>query len=655
MSETISVDFETFYSKKLKYGLKQLIAEQYCRHELFDCYLISVSDGKQCWAGHPKNFNWAALSGQHLVSHNRYFDNSVYNELVRRKLAPAMQFDGWDCTANLTSFLCNRRALQDAGEFLFPGLAVNKGYRAVADGKNWPNDYTEAERQQVIDAGKADAQVCHSIWKHFHHRWSYMEQRVSNITIDQGMRGVQVDRDRLNDYIMQCHEMKSTVENVIPWIRDAEEPEWDDFNTKPTSTKCIAEQCRKVGISCPPTKSDDEEEYEAWVFQHAPKYPWIRAVEAWRAINKLYKTFLTVKERLRLDGTLPFGLKYFGAHTGRWSGAEKINMQNMRKVPMFCNEHGLMETDGVRIDKAMRYRDENEGKWPDWVRYAIDFRSIFIARPGKKMIVSDLSQIEPRVLAWLGKNHKMMDLIRGGLSVYEAFAGRKFSKEEKKGDEYKMVKIQVLGLGYGAGWEKFITIGNTYGVDLCANDPEFVTEINPLTKEEKQVPGYGSVSKGIVRKFRTENTYITGVWKNLDDAFKRSIGEDFVMTLPSGRKMTYGRVKCAIEIKKDPETGKVKREEAFTADVGGKRKKFYGGKLCENITQAIARDVFATHVVSMEDQGWTNLFSAHDEAILEVDPRVTASDVRAAMSECPSWLPGCPVTAEADEVTRYTK
>jgi hypothetical protein len=654
MSQTISVDFETFYSKKLKYGLKQFIAEGYCRHELFDCYLLSVSDGKQTWAGHPKDFKWSALEGQHLVSHNRYFDNSVYNELVRRKLAPQLTFNGWDCTANMTSFLCNRRALQESSEHLFPGLKVDKSYRGTADGKNWPKDYSEEERKQVMDAGKADAQICWSLWDKFSHKWNAMERRVSNITIDQGMRGVQVDRDLLNQYIMQTHEMKCTVENVIPWIKDAEEPEWDDFNTKPTSTKCIAEQCRKTQLPCPPTKSDDEEEYEAWVEMWAPKNPWIRAVEAWRAINKLYKTFLTVKDRLRPDGTLPFGLKYFGAHTGRWAGAEKINMQNMRKVPLLCNEQGLMETNGKRITDALDYKEEN-GKWPDWVRYAIDFRAIFIARPGKKMIVSDLSQIEPRVLAWLGKNHKMLELIRSGLSVYEAFSGRAFSKAEKKQTEYKMVKIQVLGLGYGAGWEKFITIGQTYGVDLCKDDPEFVTEVHPFTHVEKQVPGYGATSKAIVKKFRADNPYITNLWKNLDGSFKQSIGEDFVMRLPSGRSMTYGRVKASITIVKDPVTGKPKREEAFTADIGGKRKKFYGGKLCENITQAIARDVFATQVVAMEDQGWSNLFSAHDEAILEVDPSVTASDVKEAMSVCPDWLPGCPITAEAEEVSHYQK
>jgi hypothetical protein len=655
----ISVDFETFYSKKLKYSLKGQIAEQYCRSDLFDCYLISVCDGTQSWAGHPKNFCWSALEGQHLISHNRYFDNTVYNEMVRRKLAPAMRFNGWDCTANLTSFVCNRRALQEAIEFLYPTAKVDKSYRETADGRRW-EDCTPEQQKQISDAGMVDAVWCHRVWRDFSPLWSAMERRVSNITIDQGMRGVQVNVDRLNSYIIQAHEMKMSAEQIIPWIKDAEDPEWDDFNTKPTSTKCIAQQCRKVGIPCPKAKSDDEEEYEAWVTLHAPRNPWIKAVEAWRAINKFYKTLLTMKERLRPDGTLPFGLKYFGAHTGRWAGAEKINMQNMRKVPLFCNQQGLMETDEAKINHALEVKYNKEhpdftGQWPAWVRYALDFRALFIPRPGKKMITSDLSQIEPRVLAWLSKNHRMLELMRTGLSVYEAFAGRKFSKEEKKRVEYKMVKIMVLGLGYGAGWEKFITIGLQNGVDLCANDPEFETIVNPMTLQEKQIPGYGCEARRVVKKFRDEAPLITGMWRNLDEQFKSSIGSDFIMRLPSGRKLTYSKVRCETRIEKHPETGKPIRKDEFTADVGGKRKKFYGGKLTENITQAVARDVFASHVVSMEDQGWSNLFSAHDEAILEVDPSVKASDVQTAMSRCPEWLTGCPITAEASEVEHYQK
>lgn len=655
----ISVDFETFFSKKLKYGLKQLIAEEYCAHELFDAYLLTVCNGVSVWAGRPEELNWEALDGQVWVSHNRYFDNSVFKELQKRKIIPAhIKPKAWHCTANLTAYLCNQRALQNAVEALY-NVRVSKEYRDVADGKHWPKDYSPEDQKQVIDAGKSDAQWCWKLWKDFSPRWPESEQILSNVTIDQGMKGVQIDTQLLNDYIVWTHELKRKTESTIPWLKDDETEDWDDFNTKPTSTKCIAEQCRRKGIPCPPTKSDDEEGYEEWETQYSKSNPWILSVSAWRSINKLYCTFLTVKRRLRADGTMPFALKYFGAHTGRWSGDAKINFQNMRKKPMFVNAQGWMESNETRINEALEYKDEN-GKWPDWVVHAIDFRALIIPRPGKKMISCDLSQIEPRVLAYMGGNWPLLKAIASGMGVYESFArtSMKYTggKMDKRSDYYKMIKIQVLGLGYGAGWEKFIGIcWNESGIDITKDDPEFLEIEDPFTHKKKQVSGYGQKSKAIVAGFRAAATHITQIWASLDDQFKRSVGSDFTITLPSGRKLTYHNVCCSATIVKDKETGKPKRETKFTAEVGGKRRIFYGGKLTENATQAIAREVFASHVVAMHRLGWWNLFSVHDEAVLEVDQDVTAKQVEAEMSKCPPWLEGCPIGAEAKEIQHYEK
>jgi len=114
-------------------------------------------------------------------------------------------------------------------------------------------------------------------------------------------------------------------------------------------------------------------------------------------------------------------------------------------------------------------------------------------------------------------------------------------------------------------------------------------------------------------------------------------------------------VRAAVSIEKDPKTGKPVRKTAFTAEVGGRRKKFYGGKIVENITQATARDVFAEHVVRMADKGLASLFTVHDENVLEVDQSVTAKDIEHEMSYCPDWIKGLPVAAEAQEVSHYQK
>lgn len=645
----ISFDTETFFSKKLKYTVKTTIAEWYCRHDLFDCYQISVSDGKQAWAGHPKNFNWSSIDGATLVSHNAYFDRTVYNELVRRGLAPQLNFKAWHCTSNLTSFLCNRRALAHAVEYLYK-VKLSKEVRADSDGKRWPNDFSPEQQKAMLEYGRSDALWCWKLWNDFADKWPTREQRLSNLTIEQGMRGVQIDRALLDQYLIQSHEMKMNTEKLIPWLEEAED-EWEGFeeNLKPTSTKCIAEQCRRSGIPCPPIKShhdDGEEMYQEWQKTFVASNPWIAALSSWRSINKLYKSFQTVKSRLRPDGTMPFGLKYFGAHTGRWSGDAGLNMQNMRTDPVYCNERGLMETDNTR----------NPG---DWVRYELDFRKLILPRPGKKMIVSDLSQIEPRCLAWLCKDEKVLEFVRAGKSIYEAEArfsmGYTGDKLDKSSMIYKEAKARRLALGYGAGWEKFIAMAAEYTqMDLTADDPEWITD-----DEGNQVSGYGKRSKEIVAAFRKQNPLIAdkekGIWARLELAFKRSIGDTFKVVLPSGRVLKYERVKCERRLKPDRQ-GKPSMSTVFTMDIGGRRFETYGGKLTENLTQAFARDVFGEHLLDLHDTpGIDVLFTSHDEAINEVDQHITARDVEHIMSRCPEWCPGLPVGAEAKEVTHYLK
>jgi DNA polymerase bacteriophage-type len=127
------------------------------------------------------------------------------------------------------------------------------------------------------------------------------------------------------------------------------------------------------------------------------------------------------------------------------------------------------------------------------------------------------------------------------------------------------------------------------------------------------------------------------------------------MTLPSGRKMVYSKVRGEKRLKPNHETKKPEWQDVYTAEVGGKRYQNYGGKLTENIVQAVARDCFGEHLIRLEDAGCRVLFSVHDEAVCEVDQSVTAKDVEEIMSYCPEWLKGCPIAAEAKEVECYQK
>lgn len=621
---TVACDFETYYKKK-DYSVADLGNWRYTHDERFDPYLISVCDEDgDHWAGEPKDFNWESLRGADLLAHNMSFDGAVLDRMIEMGQAPAWLLENKrQCTANMTSFLASTRSLASSVKLL-EGRNLSKQAREDMNGKQW-REITPAQRATMIQYAAGDAIESQGLYKKYGHRWPQFERDLSSLTMLQCKRGVAINTELLEEYRQILMVVIFNLEQSLPWVARGK---------KVTSPIAIAEECRAHGIPAPPVKShfdDGEELYEAWENEYGPRFPWCYAAGKWRSLNKLLSALDTMKERLRPDGTIDFSLLYFGAHTGRWSGGGSgLNFQNFKKVPLFLKNKTL-----ANPPSGLNFK-----QFKEWVEnctdYALDIRRLLIPRAGKKFILADLSQIEPRVLAWLCGNTEMLRLMAGGMSPYEAFArtsmgwkGGDLKKESP--EQYQLSKIQVLGLGYGCADEKFITIAAGYDVYLKAEE-----------------------SKKIVLDFRMSNPLITGMWNMLGEQFIKSVGTDFVMELPSGRSMTYRNVRREIRSKKDRE-GKMAKRFVYTCDVGEKRVETYGGKLTENLVQAVARDVFGGHCLRLEKNIGEVIFTVHDEAITEVDLSISPKDVEAQMAINPSWCLDLPTAAEAIEAACYKK
>ncbi len=579
--KTIAIDFETYYAKD--YDVSSLGIWHYVHDPRFDAYLVSVVSDDIEFVGPPKEFDWSRIEGRQVVSHNASFDEAVWLRLVELGVVPDVRPASWDCTADLAVFVDAPRSLAEASKQLL-GVRLDKTIRDAMKGVTWDQVVASGKAEELKAYALRDATTCHQLWERYSVQWPEKERRLSRMTRHAGRQGVRVDAALIDQGIAKVQQVLAESAKKLPWVA---------AGRSPLSVIAFSAQCREAGIKPPASLSEDDPQTELWEAKYSDPYPWVGAMRDYRKAMTLFRKLETMRRRIRpTDGCMGYGLKYFGSHTGRWSGDAGFNIQNLPKGEM----------------------------------YGVDLRACLIPRPGKKFIICDLSQIEPRVLAWLCYDHALLEKIRNGMPIYEAHAratmgwtGGNLKKEDPK--LYGLAKARVLGLGYGCGREKFVAVAKAMGgLDLSLAE-----------------------SDRIVRSFRASNPRIVNLWTMLDRHFKSSVARGYAIDLPNHRCLNYYNV--------------LREGDGYTAQTikGGPRKRLYGGLLCENVVQATARDVFAEALIRLEDAGFNVVFHVHDEAIVECDETVSPKQIEAIVAGTPSWLSSCPLAAEAIEATRYTK
>ena len=367
--------------------------------------------------------------------------------------------------------------------------------------------------------------------------------------------------------------------------------------------------------------------------------------EMGKTSNKKYEA---MQKCVCKDGRIHGLLQFCGAaRTGRWAG-RLVQVQNLP-------QNHLVSLDFARSLVRQGDLDEFEMNYANVTQVLSELiRTAFVAEPGKTFHVCDFSAIECRVIAWLASEDWVLEVFRSNGDIYCANASKMFKVPvEKHGQNAQLRqkgKIATLALGYGGGVSALEAMG---GSKLG------------LTEDEE---------KEIVKLWRGSNPRIVRMWAVIEKAAITAIktGESvtvyrnivigkrwgmLTITLPSGRTICYPRAEVETEYndgwRGDHDIIEYEGLNQTTKKWGKVRT--YGGKLTENIVQAVARDILGIVILRAKAEGLNIVFHIHDEIIVEATPDQTLADVEALFSKPIDWCRDLPLKGAGYTTPYYLK
>lgn len=345
----------------------------------------------------------------------------------------------------------------------------------------------------------------------------------------------------------------------------------------------------------------------------------LRQELAGTASKKYMAALQNVSEDCRVRG----GFSFYGAHTGRWSG-RGFQPHNMVRASFYDEEGDYDEAaqDAAILDLAL-----DAGGDATTLRKLV--RPLLVVDG----VVVDYAAIEARVIAWLASEEWALEAFEAGRDIYVETAERMGGLTRAQG------KVAVLALGYNGG------IGSLAAMGAQGDDDEL---------------------QMMVDTWRSANPHIVRMWKIVQSRFGAGgpIGKHLTVErdgtsrhirLPSGRAISYHKVAWEKYVVLDKKTNRRVQKEGwrFIDPKRGIRVGTYGGRLSENITQGVARDILAEALVRLEDAGYRTVAHVHDEVVVE--NTTDLGGVIKIMCEQPSWAEGLPIDGEGFFTRRYRK
>lgn len=348
------------------------------------------------------------------------------------------------------------------------------------------------------------------------------------------------------------------------------------------------------------------------------------------------------------DGRIHGLLQFYGAsRTGRWAG-RFVQVQNLP-------QNHLKDLDRARSLVKAGDLDDFEMSFGNVTQVLSELiRTAFIAAPGHIFHVCDFSAIEARVVAWVAGEDWVLDVFRNNGDIYCATASRMFCVPvEKHGQNAHLRqkgKISVLALGYGGGIAALEAMG---GSRLGLTEAEERRTVYQWREANPRIVRFWSIVENAAKSAIRTGRPVT-INKGIVVSYQWGM---LLITLPSGRAICYPRATLSVETndgyRGDHEV--IEYEGLNQTTRKWQKQRTYGGKLTENIVQAIARDILGEVLLRARRAGLPVVFHVHDEIIVEATADTPLSEVEALFSEPVAWCPDLPLKGAGYSTPYYLK
>lgn len=609
--QIVTLDFETYYD--VGFSLSGLTTEEYIRDERFQVIGvgIKIEKGETKWYSGDQvkpaldKIDWKNSA---LLCHNTQFDGGILS--FRYGIVPALYLD----TLSMARAI---HGVDAGGSLAYLVERYNLGVKGTevvqAKGKRL-EDFSPTELSAYGSYCVNDVELTYKLFEIFAPLFPQTEIHLIDLTL----RMYTDPLLEVDDALLQARleEVQAEKSELLQGLMSKLQCDTEEcVRAKLASNKQFAEILEELGVIVP-TKISPATGKETYALAKGDQGFLDLLEHEDSFIQQLCTVRLGTKSTIeesrierfigigaRNKGKLPIPLKYYGAHTGRWAGSDKVNFQNLPA------------------------RDKKKKA----------LKNAVIAPDGYKVVNADSSQIEARILVWLAGQDNVVQWYREDRDVYCEFATKVYDRPITKRDktERAVGKTCILGLGYGTGWAKLQqTLKLAAGVSL--NEDE---------------------CKNLVKVYRDINSKVIDLWRNCDDALQAMASWN-VSSKPYYLDK-HNLLLVSQEGIRLP-NGLYIRYPGLTWDTSESKSKFvyksrrgfisvWGGSVVENIVQALARIIIGEQMLIV-NRKYRPVLTVHD-AIVNVIPEAEIDEamkyIIETMSTPPDWAKGLPVACEA--------